>query len=88
MIEVWRLFIEYLLYLMTTDNQKHFYDNICLCLSLRQYSVVLFSPSVGPGHPMKPHRLAVTHSLVLHYGMHKKMQVNLSGCVVATVEPL
>ena len=29
----------------------------------------------GPLHPMKPQRLAVTHSLVLHYGMYKKMQV-------------
>uniref|UniRef100_UPI00358F3471 histone deacetylase 3 isoform X3 n=1 Tax=Myxine glutinosa TaxID=7769 RepID=UPI00358F3471 len=29
----------------------------------------------GPGHPMKPHRLALTHSLVLHYGLHKKMMV-------------
>ena len=24
---------------------------------------------------MKPHRLSVTHSLVLNYGLHKKMQV-------------
>ena len=30
---------------------------------------------LGPLHPMKPQRLAVTHSLVLHYGMYKKMQV-------------
>jgi len=30
---------------------------------------------VGPGHPMKPHRLAVTHSLVLNYGLYKKMQL-------------
>ncbi|GAB6028897.1 Histone deacetylase 3 [Chamberlinius hualienensis] len=29
----------------------------------------------GPGHPMKPHRLAVTHSLVLNYGLYKKMHV-------------
>lgn len=29
----------------------------------------------GPGHPMKPQRLSVTHSLVLHYGLYKKMQV-------------
>lgn len=29
----------------------------------------------GPGHPMKPHRLAVTHSLVFNYGLHKQMQV-------------
>ncbi|MEE6478663.1 hypothetical protein FKM82_011935 [Ascaphus truei] len=29
----------------------------------------------GTGHPMKPHRLALTHSLVLHYGLYKKMIV-------------
>jgi len=29
----------------------------------------------GPGHPMKPHRLALTHNLILHYGLYKKMQV-------------
>ena len=31
----------------------------------------------GPGHPMKPHRLSVTHSLVLNYGLHKHMQVTI-----------
>jgi len=29
----------------------------------------------GQLHPMKPHRISVTHSLVLNYGLHKKMQV-------------
>ena len=29
----------------------------------------------GPGHPMKPQRMAVTHSLVLNYGMDKFMDV-------------
>ena len=29
----------------------------------------------GQGHPMKPHRLSVIHSLVLNYGLHKKMEV-------------
>ncbi|MGH0162681.1 UNVERIFIED_CONTAM: hypothetical protein FKN15_070905 [Acipenser sinensis] len=29
----------------------------------------------GGGHPMKPHRLSLTHSLVLHYGLYKKMMV-------------
>lgn len=29
----------------------------------------------GPGHPMKPHRLSVIHSLVMNYGLHKKMQI-------------
>ncbi|XP_072016454.1 histone deacetylase 3-like [Amphiura filiformis] len=29
----------------------------------------------GPGHPMKPHRLSLTHNLVLSYGLYKKLQV-------------
>ncbi|XP_028403863.1 histone deacetylase 3-like [Dendronephthya gigantea] len=29
----------------------------------------------GPSHPMKPHRLALTHSLILNYGLYKKMEV-------------
>ncbi|KAL4236523.1 Histone deacetylase 3 [Mactra antiquata] len=29
----------------------------------------------GAGHPMKPQRIALTHCLVMHYGLHKKMQV-------------
>ncbi|KAG8194392.1 hypothetical protein JTE90_011006 [Oedothorax gibbosus] len=29
----------------------------------------------GVSHPMKPHRLAVTHSLVFYYGLHNKMKV-------------
>lgn len=42
--------------------------------------VYFYDPEVGnfhygPMHPMKPHRLSVTHSLVLNYGLHKKMQV-------------
>ena len=29
----------------------------------------------GPGHPMKPHRLQMTHNLVLAYNLYKKMDV-------------
>jgi len=29
----------------------------------------------GPRHPMKPHRLALTHNLVLHYDLWKKMEI-------------
>lgn len=29
----------------------------------------------GPGHPMKPQRLAMTHSLVFNYDLHKKMDI-------------
>ncbi len=33
----------------------------------------------GPGHPMKPHRLKLTHHLVLGYGLYRKMEVYVSG---------
>ncbi|KAJ0172954.1 hypothetical protein K1T71_011130 [Dendrolimus kikuchii] len=48
---------------------------------MTQHRVAYFyNPDVGnfhygPGHPMKPHRLSVTHCLVLKYGLHKKMQI-------------
>ncbi|CAK9314322.1 unnamed protein product [Citrullus colocynthis] len=29
----------------------------------------------GPNHPMKPHRLCMTHHLVLSYELHKKMEI-------------
>lgn len=29
----------------------------------------------GPNHPMKPHRLCMTHHLVLAYGLHNKMEI-------------
>ncbi|GMS84304.1 hypothetical protein PENTCL1PPCAC_6479, partial [Pristionchus entomophagus] len=29
----------------------------------------------GPKHPMKPQRMAVCQSLVLHYGLHKKLEM-------------
>ena len=32
----------------------------------------------GAGHPMKPHRIVMTHNLVLGYELHKHMQVFVS----------
>ena len=29
----------------------------------------------GQGHPMKPHRMRMTHNLLLHYGLYKEMEV-------------
>jgi acetoin utilization deacetylase AcuC-like enzyme len=29
----------------------------------------------GQGHPMKPHRVRMAHSLILHYGLYSRMQV-------------
>jgi histone deacetylase 1/2 len=32
----------------------------------------------GNNHPMKPHRLAMTHHLVLSYDLHKHLEVYVS----------
>eukprot|EP00850_Spirogloea_muscicola_P000515 SM000002S05595 [mRNA] locus=s2:1103890:1114523:+ [translate_table: standard] len=29
----------------------------------------------GQGHPMKPHRIRMTHSLLVHYGVHTKLDI-------------
>ena len=29
-------------------------------------------------HPMKPHRIRMTHSLVMNYGLYKKMEIFVS----------
>jgi acetoin utilization deacetylase AcuC-like enzyme len=29
----------------------------------------------GQGHPMKPHRVRMTHNLVVNYGLYRKMDV-------------
>ncbi|KAI9359999.1 hypothetical protein DFJ73DRAFT_816261 [Zopfochytrium polystomum] len=29
----------------------------------------------GPQHPMKPHRIRMTHNLILNYGLYKKLEV-------------
>lgn len=34
------------------------------------------------GHPMKPHRIRMAHSLVMNYGLYKKMEIYVS-CLAA-----
>jgi histone deacetylase 1/2 len=34
----------------------------------------------GPGHPMKPHRLKLTHHLIKCYGLYRKMECYVSVC--------
>lgn len=47
------------------------------CLKLRIAGDV-GSVYFGPNHPMKPHRLCMTHHLVLSYDLHKKMEIYVS----------
>jgi hypothetical protein len=49
--------------------------------SIRNRKVAYFYDSdVGnyayvAGHPMKPHRIRMTHSLVMNYGLYKNMEI-------------
>ena len=38
----------------------------------------------GNNHPMKPHRLALTHHLVLSYDLHKHLEVYVSTTFFAS----
>lgn len=31
------------------------------------------------GHPMKPHRIRLAHSLIMNYGLYKKMEIYVCG---------
>lgn len=31
------------------------------------------------GHPMKPHRIRLAHSLIMNYGVYKKMEIYVSS---------
>lgn len=31
------------------------------------------------GHPMKPHRIRMAHSLIMNYGLYKKMEIYVSA---------
>ena len=35
------------------------------------------------GHPMKPHRIRMAHSLIMNYGLYKKMEIYVSQKIVA-----
>ena len=45
--------------------------------TVMMYHFFTLAHFTGPGHPMKPQRLALTHSLVFHYDLNKSMQVIL-----------
>lgn len=36
----------------------------------------------GPGHPMKPHRIRMTHSLLVNYGVYKDLQVYVINLMI------
>ena len=52
------------------------------CGDAKQRKVTYFyEPTIGDyyygqGHPMKPHRIRMAHSLIVHYGLHRRMLVS------------
>ena len=61
---------------------SYYYDSRLLNLSLSIYLATNYQPiadvgayTYGLGHPMKPHRIRVTHDLVTAYGMLDKMHI-------------
>ena len=51
----------------------------CRCAAAPQVAY-FYDPDIGsyyygPGHPMKPHRVKMAHSLILHYGLYRQMEV-------------
>ena len=40
----------------------------------------------GQGHPMKPHRIRMTHNLLLNYGLYRKMEIYVSIVVSCSVQ--
>ena len=34
------------------------------------------------GHPMKPHRIRMAHSLIMNYGLYTKMEIYVGGADV------
>jgi histone deacetylase 1/2 len=39
----------------------------------------------GQGHPMKPHRMRMTHNLLLNYGLYRKMEVAIFSTFVISI---
>jgi acetoin utilization deacetylase AcuC-like enzyme len=50
------------------DNVAYFYDS-----DVGNYAYVA-------GHPMKPHRIRVAHSLIMNYGCYKFMEIYVCFC--------
>ena len=67
---------------MSKRKVAYYYDSKLLNLTLSIYLATNHQPiadvgayTYGLGHPMKPHRIRVTHDLVTAYGMLDKMHI-------------
>ena len=42
------------------------------------YTADVGNYAYGTGHPMKPHRIRMAHSLIMNYGLYKHMEIYVS----------
>ena len=64
-----------LYYCWNTTNSALFHHLISVC----PYSAGdIGNYYYGQGHPMKPHRIRMTHNLLLNYGLYRKMEIYVS----------
>lgn len=60
---------------------KEYRAIFCLLFTILFYFILFFSTGdvgnyyYGQGHPMKPHRIRMTHNLLLNYGLYRKMEI-------------
>lgn len=57
-----------------------------MCSVVTYLYMFLFSGDIGnyyygQGHPMKPHRIRMTHNLILNYGLYRKMEIYVSKSI-------
>ena len=57
---------------------SHFFSQINIIINARATLADVGAYTYGLGHPMKPHRIRVTHDLVTAYGMLDKMHILVS----------
>lgn len=60
---------------VAAQRRKCSFSTIIKCLSL---SGDVGNYYYGQGHPMKPHRIRMTHNLLLNYGLYRKMEIYVS----------
>lgn len=67
-------------------HQYFLIDGFCFSKILSFLTTFFFYPLgdvgnyyYGQGHPMKPHRIRMTHNLLLNYGLYRKMEIYVRG---------
>ena len=63
-------------YYYDSDIGNYYYGQVATNFSrIKLKAGLLFKMNVSQGHPMKPHRMRMTHNLLLNYGLYRKMEV-------------